>query len=182
MGDMTNSPYYANHGRPHNMDQRRSDRRNSSYGNGGHGLFDPYDGTNPAFNEHTAGRRPNRGGFMEQPGRPRMSSINSRPRTGSYENNWADTPTNNNRFGDQRPRPIYLTDNPAITGDAVRGCHQSWIGPENRDVNELFVSDFPDDTQHSELHEMFVRVVGITPVKVTVKQNYAGIRPHAFVL
>ncbi|KAF1916778.1 hypothetical protein BDU57DRAFT_517073, partial [Ampelomyces quisqualis] len=183
MGDMTNGSYYANNGRPHNMDQRRSDRRNSSYGNGVNGLFDPYDGTNPAFNEHTAGRRSNRGGFMEQHGRPRMSSVaNNRPRTGSYENGWSDAPANNDRFGDSRPRGAHMIDDPTITGDAVRGCHQTWIGPENHDVNELFVSDFPDDAQPSELHEMFVGVIGITPAKVTIRNRYPGQRPHAFVL
>lgn len=75
-----------------------------------------------------------------------------------------------------------MIDDPTITSDAVRGCHQNWIGPENHDVNELFVSDFPDDARSDELHEMFVHVIGIVPVKVSIRNHYPGQRSHAFVL
>jgi hypothetical protein len=183
MGDMTNTSYYINNGTPQNMDMHPTARRNSFYGSGNNSLYDPYNGTKPAFNDHNIGRKPGRGGFMEQQGRPRKPSVaEHRPHNGSYSNDWSNMPGNSNRFLDHRPPRAHMRDDPIMVNDPVRGCHQNWIGPENHNVNELFVSDLHDGVQTNEIQDMFVREIGITPVRVTVKHNPQGTRPHAFVL
>jgi hypothetical protein len=174
-GDMTN--YYANNGPPHNTDTRRAGRRNSSYGNGNGSLYDPYNGAKPAFND-PAGRRSSRGGFLDQPGRSRKASVpDNRSRVGSYGADWIDMPGNGSRYS--RGRTV---DDPAIIGDTLRGCHQKWIGPENHTVNELFVSDLPDDVQDNEVKEMFAREINIPPLRVTIKKQPSATHAHAFAL
>jgi hypothetical protein len=175
-GDMTN--HYANNGPPHNMDTRRADRRNSSYGNGNGSLYDPYNGTKPAFNDSNAGRRSSRGGFLDQPGRSHKPSVlDNRSRTGSYSTDWIDMPGNGSRYS--RGRTV---DDPAIISDSLRGCHQKWIGPENHIVNELFVSDLPADVQDYEVKEMFAREINIPPLRVTIKKHTSATHSHAFAL
>jgi hypothetical protein len=74
-------------------------------------------------------------------------------------------------------------DDPTIINDSQRGCHTKWIGPENYTVNELFVSDLPDNIQEEEVKDMFVREINITPVRVSFgKHQPAAPRQHAFVL
>jgi hypothetical protein len=181
MGDMTNAPYY-NNPPPQDMDLRRTARHNNYYGNGNNLLYDPYNGAKPAFNDRNIGRKPSRGGFMEHQGRSRkLSETEHRPRTGSYGNDWGNIPGTSNRFPDHRLSRTHMRDDPAIVGDPVRGCHQNWIGPENHNVNELFVSDMTEGVQQNDIQNMFVREINITPVRVTIKQN-SGARPHAFVL
>lgn len=52
MGDMTNHAHYPHSIPPQAMGmQQHGNRRNSIYGNGNGSLYDPYNGTNPAFNE-----------------------------------------------------------------------------------------------------------------------------------
>jgi hypothetical protein len=77
---------------------------------------------------------------------------------------------------------VPMVDDPDIVGDHVRGCHQKWIGPENHTVNELFVSELPEDVQQDEVQSMFAQELNITPVRVTIRHNPFGNRPHAFVL
>jgi hypothetical protein len=176
-GDMTNTSYYVNNGIPHNMDSRRISRRNSSYGSGS--LYDPYNGARAAFNDPNAGRKSSRGSFMDQSGRPRKPSApDNRSRTGSYGNDWTDMPANGNRF----PRAGRMLDDPTIVSDSLRGCHQKWIGSENHDVNELFLSDLPDNVQEYEVVDMFAREINITPVRVTIKKQASAPHAHAFVL
>jgi hypothetical protein len=180
-GDMTNMPYNVNNGPAHNADPRRSGRHNSSYGSGSHALYDPYNGTRPGFNDPNTGRKPSRGGFMDQSGRTRKpSATDNRPRTGSYGSTWVDTPSNGN--GNRYPKGRTM-DDPTIINDSQRGCHTKWIGPENHIVNELFVSDLPESIQEEEIKNMFVREINITPVRVSFgKQQSAAPRQHAFVL
>jgi hypothetical protein len=180
-GDMTNMPYNFNNGPSHNGDSRRSGRHNSSYGSRSPVLFDPYSGTRPGFNDPNAGRKPSRGGFMDQSSRTRKpSATDNRPRTGSYSSTWVDTPSNG--IGNRYPKGRTM-DDPTIINDSQRGCHTKWIGPENYTVNELFVSDLPDNIQEEEVKDMFVREINITPVRVSFgKHQPAAPRQHAFVL
>lgn len=176
MGDVTNIPYLSGHAAPHNADSRRSDRHSSFYGNGNPPLYDPYNGSRPTFNEHSSGRKSSRGGFMDQSGRSRKySGQDNRPRNGSYGAERPDAPNYNNHH----PRGA-MSDDPKIVGDALRGCHHGWIGPDNHNVNELFVSELPDGAQPVQVQDMFVREVGVTPVRATIKASFG--RAHAFVL
>jgi hypothetical protein len=183
MGDMTNASYYNNNPPPQDMDLRRTARHNNFYGNGNNLLYDPYNGAKPAFNDRNVGRKPSRGGFMEQQGgrSRKLSESEHRPRTGSYGNDWSNMPGTSHRFPDHRPPRAHMRDDPVIIGDPLRGCHQNWIGPENHNVNELFVSDMPEGVQQNDIQNMFIREINITPVRVTIRQN-SGVRPHAFVL
>jgi hypothetical protein len=184
MGDMTNSPYYPNNILPHNIDSRKPDRHNSFYRGSNGSLFDPYSGAKPTFNESMSARKSSRGGFLEQPGRSRKcSGADNRPRNGSYGSDWADTTTaHGNRHHDSRVPRVSMSDDPNIVEDPIRGCHQSWIGPENHNVNELFVADVPDGAQAKEVEDMFVREMGITPMKAHLKPSYHSRYLHAFVL
>ncbi|KAH4599772.1 hypothetical protein HBI65_045000 [Parastagonospora nodorum] len=177
IGDVTNIPYYSGYAAPHNSDSRRSDRHSSFYGNSNTPLYDPYNGSRPTFNEHSSGRKSSRGGFMDQSGRSRKySSQDNRPRNGSYGIERPDAVSYNNNH----PRGVML-DDPKIVGDALRGCHHGWIGPDNHNVNELFVSELPDGTQPIQVQEMFVREVGVTPMRAVIKVSFGG-RSHAFAL
>ncbi|EAT84883.2 hypothetical protein SNOG_07417 [Parastagonospora nodorum SN15] len=83
-------------------------------------------------------------------------------------------------YNNNHPRGVML-DDPKIVGDALRGCHHGWIGPDNHNVNELFVSELPDGTQPIQVQEMFVREVGVTPMRAVIKVSFGG-RSHAFAL
>ena len=80
-----------------------------------------------------------------------------------------------------------MVDIPEMVNDTVRGCGQTWIGPENTTVNEVFVSDLYNDTHQREVVDMFMqdRPGGamVTPSKVAVKPIQSGNLPraHAFV-
>jgi hypothetical protein len=175
-GDVTN--YYANNGAPLHIDSRRAGRRNSSYGNGNGSLYDPYNGTRPAFNDPNVARRSSRGGFMDQPGRSRKPPVpDNRSRNGSYSTDWNEMAGNGSRYSRSR-----TVDDPAIISDPLRGCHQKWIGPENHTVNELFVSDLPDDVKDNEVKEMFAREINIPPLRVIIKKQPGATHSHAFAL
>ncbi|KAL5118178.1 hypothetical protein ACEQ8H_003850 [Pleosporales sp. CAS-2024a] len=183
MGDATNNPYYASNTVPHHQDSRRSDRRGSFYGStGSNSLYDPYSGTRPAFHDYNASRRSGRGGYMDQPGRSRKhSGPDARARNGSYGVGPDTTGLGGHRSYDNRMPRVPMSDDPAIVGDLQYGCHQTWIGPQNHNVNELFVANLPEGTSDAEIQDMFVREVNIVPIQATVKPSVVG-RPHAFVL
>lgn len=184
MGDITNTHYYTNDMPSHNMETRRTDRRASFYNSGSNALFDPYNGARPAFNDHNTGRKSSRGGFIDQGSRPRKhSGLDHRPRNASYGSEWAEpTTTSGGRYYDHRMTRNPREDDPKIISDPIRGCYQTWIGPENNNVNELFVSDLPQNVLSEEVQEMFMREVSIFPVKALVKHNAQGGHPHAFVM
>jgi hypothetical protein len=185
IGEMANSQYYNNGMPPHNMDTHRPDRRSGTYTNNGNSLlYDPNNGASSAFNDHNTGRKSSRGGFTGQGGRPRkFSGLDQRPRNASYGSDRAEPiATHGGRPHDHRMvRPQHELD-PYITGDPIRGCNQTWIGPENYNVNELFVSDIPQGVEPSEVQDMFMREVSIFPVHAVVKRYAGGGHHHAFVL
>jgi hypothetical protein len=185
IGDMTNTHHYNNGVTPQNMDAHRPDRRSGFYNsNGNNSLYDPQNGARPAFNDRNTGRKSSRGGFNDQGGRPRKySGLDHRPRNASYGSDWAEsTITHGARHYDHRMTRGHQELDPDITGDPIRGCHQTWIGPENYNVNELFVSDIPPGVEPAEVQDMFMREVSIFPVQAVVKCHPSGGRPHAFVL
>lgn len=180
MGDMTNAPYYPNGNRPHMMDPARASRRDKPYGNT---LYDPYNGAKPAFNDYgDAARKTSRAGFMDQTSRKMSAQGGPRARVGSSGTDWGDSASNNNRFSDHRAMRHNMKDDPVITSDPLRGCHHTWIGAENDEVNELFVGDLPEDVQATEVEAMFVHVVKIKPTRVTLRTSMSSDRPHAFVM
>lgn len=173
MRDMTNAAYSANP-RPPYMDAGRSGRRERS-------LYDPYNGSRPAFNDYGGGRKTSRGSFTEQPGR-KASVQGPRPRIGSNGTDWGETASNSNRFSDYRYSRHHMKDDPIITNDAVRGCGQTWIGPENHDVTELFIGELPENTQPNQIESMFLHLVNVTPVRAVIKIQPGAQRGHAFVM
>ncbi|KAH8730597.1 hypothetical protein GQ44DRAFT_823310 [Phaeosphaeriaceae sp. PMI808] len=184
IGDMTNSPYYTNNIPPHNMSSHQHpNRQNSLHGNGYGSLFDPYNGARPTFNDSHVSRKPGRMSSADQSGRLRkLPAGDIRPRNGSHGADRSDAgPANSYRYQDHRPAKLYMVDDTDITSDKIRGCNHTWIGPENADVNELFVGDLPEDIQKEEIHDMFVRDMGIVPSEVTVKFKPQAVRRHAFV-
>lgn len=180
-GDMTNTPYYTNSRPQYVIDPARTSRREKPYGNT---LYDPYNGTKPAFNDYGgAARKPSRTGFMDNSSR-KMSAQSSRSRVGSSGTDWGESGSNSNRFSDHRSTRHHhnMKDDPIITNDPLRGCHHTWIGPENEDVNELFIGDLPGDVQAQEVEAMFFHVVNIKPTRVNVRKSMSSVRPHAFVM
>jgi hypothetical protein len=184
IGDMTNNPYYANNAYTHNTDTRQQMNRRNSFFSGNGALYDPYNGTRPAFNDINASRKYGRGNYADQFGRPRkFSSQDSRPRTGSYEVDRSDVHTGNGKkHSEFRSGKAHMVDILSIVNNYQTGCHQNWIGPENHDVNELFVSDLPVDIRPDEIKAMFLQEICIEPCNVTVKYNTSNGRPHAFAL
>ena len=183
MGDRTNDAYYSSNMPPYNVGmQQHGSRRSSFYGNNSGSLYDPYNGTKPAFSDHTATRKPSRGTHMGDSSRPRKTSAaDNRPRTSSHGLDRADAgPGNGDRYSHYGSKPR-MTDIPEKVNDKVRGCGEKWIGPENTDVNELFVADLFDDTDPEEVMGMFTYMIGITPSKAVVRQTQFGHRSHAFV-
>jgi hypothetical protein len=173
MEDMTNNQYYTNTMPPYSVDAHQPGGRSS--------LYDPYGGTKSAFNDPNTSRKNTRGASSrDQHSRSRKpSSSGSCPRTASYG---ADGVGHLSGNGSRYPMRVPMVDDPDIVGDHVRGCHQKWIGPENHTVNELFVSELPEDVQQDEVQSMFAQELNITPVRVTIRHNPFGNRPHAFVL
>tara|TARA_R110002003_G_scaffold41_22_gene3000 strand:- start:819 stop:1379 length:561 start_codon:yes stop_codon:yes gene_type:complete len=184
IGDMTNNPYYANNAYTHSTDTRQQMNRRNSFFSGNGALYDPYNGTRPAFNDINASRKYGRGNYADQFGRPRkFSSQDSRPRTSSYEVDRSDVHTGNGKkHSEFRSGKAHMVDILSIVNNYQTGCHQNWIGPENHDVNELFVSDLPVDIRSDEIKAMFLQEICIEPCNVTVKYNTSNGRPHAFAL
>jgi hypothetical protein len=178
ISDTTNNQYYSSSIPPHDPTSRRSSRQSGLHSGGNNALYDPYGGSKPAFNDpHAGGKTSRGGGFMEQPGKSRKPSFaGHQPRTASHGNELVEqAPGNGGRYRN-------MIEDPSIVNDRVRGCDRTWIGPENQIVNELFVSDLPDDVQPDELRSVFAREININPVKITIKQSPHGYHPHAFVL
>ena len=178
MGDMTNMQYAGPPGMPvQNMDPRR--RLSQQYGNG-IALYDPYEGTNPAFRNagYSNGKKYNQGGMHNNNGRPRKPSFpGSRPHHGQYPNARPQT------GGPYNSGPKSHMDNdPSITEDPEYGCCVNWIGPSNELVNELFVKDLPETTQPAELEELFQARLGVKLTSVNIRSSpQAPYIKHAFV-
>ncbi|KAH7398917.1 hypothetical protein DE146DRAFT_782706 [Phaeosphaeria sp. MPI-PUGE-AT-0046c] len=168
MGDVTNNTH------PQYMDPGRAGRREKS-------LYDPYNGARPAFNDYGGGRKASRGGFMEQSIR-KASVQGPRPRIGSSGTDWGESASNSYNFADSRPLRHHMKDDPVMINDAIRGCGQNWIGPENHDVTELFIGELPEHTQQHEIELMFLHLVNVTPVRAIVKIQPGVQRGHAFVM
>ncbi|KAF2036337.1 hypothetical protein EK21DRAFT_84032 [Setomelanomma holmii] len=184
IGDVTNNLYYTNYMPPQNMDSLQPTNRRNSFYNVNSVLFDPYNGTRPAFNDPNSGRKYARGNYTDQSGRPRRSSgQDNRLRTSSYGTDRPDGNSGNgNRYHDHRPGKANMVDDLSITGNSLAGCGQNWIGPSNREVNELFVNDLPEDVRPEEIRAMFLHEIGIEPCNVTVGHSPYNGRPHAFAL
>ncbi|CAO2651140.1 Nn.00g094370.m01.CDS01 [Neocucurbitaria sp. VM-36] len=187
MGNMTNNVYYPNTMPSQHMDPRASMPRQASQFNSGGILYDPYNGANPKFNDaavYSGGKKPGQNGFSNQPGRPRKSShtINRQGYGQLSSDRPGNMPTNTARHSEHGFRKGRLEDDPVITQDRSCGCNDSWIGPKNETVTELFVGDLPDDVQVHELKHLFEQQVGITPSQVDIKhapeQHH---RLHAFI-
>lgn len=191
MGDMTNM-HYAHGIPPQNLDPRRpSDRRHSQQHGNGSALYDPYEGSNPAFIGHSravgyaSGKKYNQNGFQNPNGRQRKASMpGSRP----YHSQYTNERTNHVQASGYRfPGPKgHSEDDVAITQDHEHGCHINWVGPQNTTVNELFIKDLPEDIQDAELETLFQNKIGVKPKSIIVRSailaqhNYLG-RKHAFV-
>lgn len=186
MGDMTNMHYGGPAGvAMQNMDSRRhGDRRISQQHVNGSVLYDPYEGSNPAFRtaQYFGGKKYNQNGLHSNNGRQRKASFpGSRPYHGQYTNGRPQT------GGPHIPGPKpYSEDNRAITQDREYGCYIDWIGPQNETVNELFVKDLPEDVQDAELEVLFQERLGVKPTSINIRfspqfpQQAQG-RRHAFV-
>ncbi|KAF2629709.1 hypothetical protein BU25DRAFT_272384 [Macroventuria anomochaeta] len=186
MGDVTNMHYSP--GMPsQNIDPRHpGDRRFSQQHGNGSALYDPYEGSNPAFRTvgYSNGKKYSQNSLHNSTGRQRKTSFpGSRPYHGQYTN---DRPgllqMGGNRFFGPKPD---REDDPAITQDQEYGCYIDWIGPRNETVNELFVKDLPENIQDAELEALFLGRLGVKPTSVKVKSaehaQYAQGRKHAFV-
>ena len=154
-------------------------------------LFDPYGGTNPKFSDATAYNGPNKSvpqASANPPNRSRkVSNATIRSGYGQIATDQAGNPSvNRARQPDATFIRAHGVDDPAITGDPHSGCNQFWVGPENKDVIELFVGDLPEDIQPCELHQLFEELVGISPTRIMIKPPREGqeshSRWHAFVM
>jgi len=170
-GDMTNQAPYSSQMPPNMGAQHRGNRRNSSYGNGPCPLFDPYDGARPAFNEMHVGKKPNRNNYARK-----SSFADQRPRTGSY--GYPRAEFGHGDYYSMKPRQV---DDPNILNDKIYGCGETWIGPGNITVKDLFIGDLTDAHHHRDVTVMFEKMVSITPSNVTIKVGNTGNRYHAFV-
>lgn len=173
--DVTNTAYYGP--RSPYMDPHHTGRREKSYGTltGHNTLYDPYNGAKPAFSDYGTGRKSSRNGYMEQSAGRKPSVQGLRPRVSSSGTDWGDRLQRHHHHHQ-------LKDDPAITGDAIRGCGHTWIGPENHDVNELFIGDLPENIQPREIEIMFSSTINIAPARVIVKTPSFSTRAHAFVM
>ncbi|KAJ4369063.1 hypothetical protein N0V83_006146 [Neocucurbitaria cava] len=188
MGNMTNNAYYTNNMPGQHMDPRAAMPGQASHFNNRGMLYDPYNGTNPKFNDaagYSGGKKSGQGAFANQPGRPRKTSYtNNRPGYGQHGvDRPANAPANVSRHSEnsfRKPRP---EDDPDTIQDRVAGCHDNWIGPKNETVTELFVGDLPDDVQPNELKDLFVQHVGIKPSLIDIKYSLEQqpSRLHAFI-
>ena len=86
------------------------------------------------------------------------------------------------RYAEYRTNRSHMVNDMSKISNTKTGCHENWIGPDNHDVNELFVKDLPTDVRSEEIKAMFKQEVGIEPCHVTVKYGNNGGPPHAFAL
>ncbi|KAF1851824.1 uncharacterized protein K460DRAFT_42107 [Cucurbitaria berberidis CBS 394.84] len=189
MGDMTNTIYYSNNMPGQQWDARAPMPRQASNFNNGGMLYDPYNGANPKFNDapgYNGGKKSGQSGFANQAGRPRKTSNpGNRPGYGQYG---MDRPgnitTSGGRYSEHGFKKGRSEDDPVITQNRSSGCHDTWIGPKNETVTELFVGDLPDDVQVHELKQLFEQLAGISPSQVDIKhahEQHHHHRLHAFI-
>ncbi|KAG9196993.1 hypothetical protein G6514_002709 [Epicoccum nigrum] len=181
MGDMTNMPF-AMGPVSHNFDFRRpSNRRLSQQHTNANALYDPYEGSNPAFRStgYPNGRKYNQVGSRPQKGsypgdRPNYAQYTA-DRSGSFQGG----PNYGGHFAGSKP-PFEA--DPAKTEDREYGCNHDWIGPSNDTVDEVYVNNLPEDIQQDDLHTLFLDKLGVKPTMISIlpKHGFPG-RKHAFV-
>jgi hypothetical protein len=186
------------------MDQHRGSHRGTYYQGGKHGdrqpnLYNPYGAERPDFSDIPAhrARRNGRGSFSNQTtGRGRKFS------TGSYgRNNYASPPVPSTAYtpemppypyggpgpNDVEPFPAFHDyrqpvepqqyDAPAPLhdiSDPIRGCGQTWIGPENQTVRQLWVQRLPQMSLHiakASLQKHVQSLIGPRDVTVDVRDG-----------
>ena len=181
MGDVTNMPF-AMGPASHNFDVRRpSNRRLSQQHTSVNALYDPYEGSNPAFRStgYANGKKYNQAGS-----RPHKSSYpGDRPSFFQYSGDRSVSFQGGPNYGGHfaGPKPPFEAD-PAITGDREHGCNHDWIGPSNNTVDEVYVNNLPENIQKADLHNLFLDKVGVEPTAISIltKIGYPD-RKHAFV-
>lgn len=181
MGDVTNMPYAMGPG-SHNFDVRRpSNRRSSQPHTNANALYDPYEGSNPAFRStgYTNGKKYNQAGS-----RPHKTSYpGDRPNYGQYTSDRSVSFQGGPNYGGHFAglRPPFEAD-PAMTGDREHGCNHDWIGPSNNTVDEVYVNNIPEDIQKAELQNLFLDKLGVEPTSISImsKSGFPD-RKHAFV-
>lgn len=187
MGDMTNM-YYSPGMPPQSMDPWRPGYRRYSQQHGaGNALFDPYEGSNPAFRAggYPNGKKYTQNGIQNSNGRQRKASATgSRPYHTQYAN---DRASHVQPIGSRFTGPKgHRGDDLAATQDPEYGCNTDWIGPQNMKVNELFLKDLPEDIRDAELEALFNDRIGFKPIMVKIgsaahPQHTLQGRRHAFV-
>jgi hypothetical protein len=181
MGDVTNMPF-AIGSNPHNFDVRRpSNRRLSQPHTNANALYDPYDGSNPAFRStgYTSGRK-----YSQAGSRPHKASYpGDRPNYGQYTADRSVSFQGGPNYGGHfaGTKPPFEAD-PAITADREHGCNHDWIGPSNNTVDEIYVNNLPEDIRKADLHNLFLEKIGVEPTTICIlsKIGFAD-RKHAFV-
>lgn len=186
MGDMTNQAYYSNTMGPPGIDPRVPvPRRATNYGQNTNLLYDPYGGTNAGFRNnslHSAGKKSSHGDVGSQSVQPRKMSIQGgRSAHSNYNSGGADKPSNGGRYLGHLPMRGNFEDDLSITCDRTNGCHETWIGPNNDTVTELFIGDLPVDAHEDEVRLLFEQIIGISPTNIAVRSPAPSARCHAFV-
>jgi hypothetical protein len=187
MGDVTNM-YYSPGMLPQSIEPPRpGDRHYSQQHGAGNALFDPYEGSNPAFRAggYPNNKKYNQNGLHNSNGRQRKASATgSRTHHTQYAN---DRPSYLQPTGGRFPGPKgHRGDDLATTQDPEYGCNTDWIGPQNKRVNELFLKDLPEDIRDTELEALFNDRIGFKPIMVKIgsaahpHHTLQG-RKHAFV-
>jgi|SRR5690242_5309146 len=185
MGDITNLPYPPGMS-PQNFGSSLSaDGRSNQRYMAGDLLYDPYDGSNPAFMgagySNGNSRKTYLNGHHNPNSRPRRTSF---PGSRQYQNQYMNDRSSLPQTGGKRnfSQKTHLENDPAITQDRDYGCYENWIGPHNETVNELYVKDLPEDVEPSELEAMFHSRLGVKPTSINIKSlPQLHHRTHAFV-
>lgn len=161
---------------------RAANRRGNAHSNGA--LYDPYNGTKPAFNEHTGAKRSSRHNYSDNNGRQRKSSApGNRPMPHAYG---PDRPQNGYHHhvgfvSHTHRRGSLAAEDPAIVGDSIAGCGLDWIGPENSTVNELYMVGFVEGCSPNDILALLMRTTNITPTDVNLRHSSNSGRPYALV-
>lgn len=162
---------------------RAANCRGNAQSNGA--LYDPYNGTKPAFNEHNGAKRMPRHNHSDNIGRQRKSSApDHRPMLHTYG---PERPQNSHHHHagtvpHVHRRGSLAVEDPAIVGDSIAGCGLDWIGPENSTVNELYMVGFPQTCSLKDIFGLLMRTTNIKPADIKLKQSSNGGRPYALVM